>query len=212
MNPEPAAERRPDVPGVNVRRQVAAASGFRGDEQTARECLDDPAPEVRLSAFTALIRLGAVVRSEIRRLLSDPSPLVRRGVCELAGRLPRTDFRRLLSDEDDSVLEAACFAVGEMGDRRAVPRLVVIAGQHADPLCRESAIAALGAIGHPAGKDAVLRALEDRPAIRRRAAVALAAFEGSDVEAALARCVNDRDWQVRQSAAEVAGIREPERR
>ena len=49
---------------------------------------------------------------------------------------------------------------------------------HADPLCREAAVAALGAIGDPAGLAAVLAALEDKPAVRRRAAVALAAFEG----------------------------------
>ena len=44
---------------------------------------------------------------------------------------------------------------------------------------------------------------DDKPAIRRRAAVALAAFEGPEVEAALRRCLEDRDWQVRQVAEDL---------
>ena len=64
-------------------------------------------------------------------------------------------------------------------------------------------MAALGAIGDPAGLPAVLGALEDKPAIRRRAAVALAAFEGPAVDAALRRCLDDRDWQVRQVAEDL---------
>ena len=42
-------------------------------------------------------------------------------------------------------------------------------------------------MGSSAGLGAVLAALADKPAIRRRAVVALAAFEGEEVEAALAR-------------------------
>jgi HEAT repeat protein len=61
-------------------------------------------------------------------------------------------------------------------------------------------VAALGAIGDPAGLGAVLGALEDRPAVRRRAAVALAAFDDPRAEAGLRRAAADRDWQVRQAA------------
>ena len=67
-------------------------------------------------------------------------------------------------------------------------------------------MAALGAIGDPAGLAAVLAALDDKPAIRRRAAVALAAFEGPEVEAALTRCLDDRDWQVRQVAEDLLAV------
>ena len=67
-------------------------------------------------------------------------------------------------------------------------------------------MAALGAIGDPAGLSAVVAALEDKPAIRRRAAVALAAFEGPEVETALRRCLEDRDWQVRQVAEDLLAV------
>ena len=67
-------------------------------------------------------------------------------------------------------------------------------------------MAALGAIGDSAGLPAVLAALDDKPAVRRRAAVALAAFDGPSVEAALRRCLDDRDWQVRQVAEDLLAM------
>jgi HEAT repeat protein len=84
-----------------------------------------------------------------------------------------------------------------------VRALIDVAGGHADPLCREAAVAALGAIGDPAGLAAILAATTDKPAIRRRAVIALTPFEGPDVDAALARALIDRDWQVREAAEEL---------
>ena len=95
------------------------------------------------------------------------------------------------------------------GRRPSVPALVGLASPvtgHSDPLCREAAVAALGAIGDPAGLPAVLAALADKPAVRRRAAVALAAFTGPVVETALRRCLEDRDWQVRQVAEDLLAV------
>jgi HEAT repeat protein len=111
-----------------------------------------------------------------------------------------------LDDADASVVEMAAWALGERRERAAVPALAALAAVDSgqpDPLCREAAVAALGAIGDPAGLAAVLGALDDKPAIRRRAAVALAAFEGPAVDGALRRCLDDRDWQVRQVAEDL---------
>ncbi len=88
----------------------------------------------------------------------------------------------------------------------ALAELASTTSGHADALCREAAVAALGAIGDPAGLAAVLSALEDKPAIRRRAAAALAAFDGPEVEPALRRCLEDRDWQVRQVAEDLLAV------
>jgi HEAT repeat protein len=82
---------------------------------------------------------------------------------------------------------------------------VQVAGGHDDPLCREAAVAALGALGDESGLPAVLAATRDRPAIRRRAVLALAAFDGPEVDAALERALGDRDWQVRQAAEDLLG-------
>ena len=71
---------------------------------------------------------------------------------------------------------------------------------HADALCREAAVAALGAIGDEAGLPAILAATTDKATVRRRAVIALAPFEGPEVDAALEAARTDRDWQVRQAA------------
>jgi HEAT repeat protein len=114
-----------------------------------------------------------------------------------------------LTDDDPSAVESAAWALGEMGALVGAPEITAlgVTGQsHGDPLCREAAVAALGALaahecpGADQGLETVLHALGDRPAIRRRAAVALAAFAHPAATAALRQCLADRDWQVRQIA------------
>jgi HEAT repeat protein len=83
--------------------------------------------------------------------------------------------------------------------------LAELASDHADALVREAAVAALGAIGDEAGLPAILAATADKATVRRRAVLALAPFEGPEVEAALARALEDRDWQVRQAAEDLSG-------
>lgn len=50
------------------------------------------------------------------------------------------------------------------------------------------------------GLPAILAACNDKPAVRRRAVLALAPFDGEEVDAALEKALEDRDWQVRQNA------------
>ncbi|MDA8295228.1 MAG: HEAT repeat domain-containing protein [Actinomycetota bacterium] len=190
---------------VLERRAAAAMAGHLGDETAARAALEDPAPSVRIAGYSSLVRLGAARAEDGARASADLDPDVRRAVCELAPHLPGADYRRLLEDDDPAITEAAAYALGEVRDASAVQALAAIAASHDEPLCRESAVAALGAIGDGAGKAAVLAALEDVATVRRRAVVALAAFEGPDVDAALERCLADRDWQVRQAAEDLSG-------
>jgi HEAT repeat protein len=103
----------------------------------------------------------------------------------------------LLGDEDALVVDGAVFALGEHLVIDAVEQMCVIATSHEDARCRESAIAALGAIGDDRARPAILGALDDKPPVRRRAIVALSNFEGDDIDEALARASEDRDWQVR---------------
>ena len=99
-----------------------------------------------------------------------------------------------------------------MGVRRArqrpstpTLRLAQLATEHDDPLVRESAVAAIGALGDELGLPAVLEATTDKPAVRRRAVLALAAFEGPEVDAAWERARTDRDRQVRDAVDELLG-------
>jgi HEAT repeat protein len=192
------------------RRGEAATAGHGADEATARSLLDDQDQGVRATALGALVRMGNATAADAAAALADPDPWVRRYACELGASLPEADFVALLGDPDDTVVEAACFATGEVRAAQAVPALIQIAAAHTDALCRESAVAALGAIGDQHGLPAVIAALEDRPQIRRRAAVALAIFDHPDSEAALRRCLQDPDWQVRQAAEDILGVAGPE--
>jgi HEAT repeat protein len=160
---------------------------------------------VRAAALGALGRLGALAAAHLAAGLADPDPAVRRRALELSPALPAVPVVPLLDDPDPSVVEVAAWACGERSpaERGAVEALSRVATGHDDPLCREAAVAALGAIGDEAGLPAVLAATRDRPAIRRRAVLALAPFEGPEVDAALRRALEDRDWQVRQAAEDL---------
>jgi HEAT repeat protein len=104
-------------------------------------------------------------------------------------------------------VETAAWALGELGAAAdaamTVGVLSDVARTHRDPLAREAAVAALGAIGDPAGVPAILAACHDKPAVRRRAVLALAPFEGPEVDAAIDAALEDRDWQVRQAAEDL---------
>jgi len=194
------------------RRGEVAFSGRAGNESIVRRFLDDPDAKVRVAALAALVRMGKAVVADINRFLTDRDPGVRRSACELAAHVPASLVATRLDDPDPRVVEAAAFALGELEESDATPALAVVARTHDDALCRESAVAALGAIGDERGRHAVLSALGDVPAVRRRAVVALAAFDGEDVDAALRERLTDRDWQVRQAAEDVLGITDEEPR
>jgi len=191
-----------------VRRRTVALAGHAGDATTAREHLDDEDPSVRATALTAIQRAGDLRPDDLVTALADGSPTVRQRAAELAARQPGDTPPTLLPALDDpepAVVETAAWASGERvpAESGAVTALTAIARHHDDPLCREAAVAALGALADPAGLPAILAATQDKPAIRRRAVLALAPFDGPEVDAALTRALEDRDWQVRQAAEDL---------
>jgi HEAT repeat protein len=202
--------------GGPVRATVIA--GHRGDVDAASRLARHRDPAVRAAALGALHRLGALDTSTLAEAITDPDPTVRRRACALAGRSSRSDqagpprvevlVAALSSDTDASVVEVAAWGLGELGSRcgpSAVEALEGVARGHADPLCREAAVAALGAVGDSRSLETVLGALQDKLAIRRRAVIALAAFDDPRVDEAWRRCLEDRDWQVRQAAEDLSG-------
>jgi HEAT repeat protein len=192
------------------RRRDAVRAGHNGDRQRARQLSHDPDADVRVVALGARLRLDDLDEPSLLGALSDAEPSVRRRGCSLAGRRPQGAGPAVLAalvgaldDDDPAVAESAASALGEFGTGAgsdAVVGLSTMAAGHGSPLCREAAVAALGAIGAPASLAVVLAALEDTPNIRRRAAIALAAFDDPGAEEGLRRCLGDRDWQVRQAA------------
>lgn len=192
---------------VMRRRRQAARAGFTDDLPGARAALGDPAPEVRQAALRSVDRLEALDDAELSRALADPDPGVRITALELAAPRTGPPIDHLLDDTEPSVVEQAAWACGERVDVDPPPieRLTSLAGDHDDPLVREAAVAALGALGDERGLAAVLAATSDKPAVRRRAVLALAAFEGPEVDAAWERARNDRDRQVRDAVDELLG-------
>lgn len=189
---------------------------------------DDPDPRVRAAALGAVVRAATAAARTVddttehalelwRSTTADPDRTVRRRAAELAPSVPHVvpgPLLELLTDPDPLVAEAAAWALGEVaweppGANEVVRALATATVTHGDPLVREAAVAALGALGDPAGVDAVLSACRDRPAIRRRAVLALAPFEGPAVEAALAEALADPDWQVRQAAEDLRSAGDP---
>ena len=187
-----------------TRREVAIA-GHEGDAVTARRGLDSDDPNVRATALSALERMTALDDEELARSLVDPDRAVRRRAAEIAARHPDVDLVGALHDDDPAVVEVAAWSCGEHESNRApvLDRLIALAGSARDALVREAAVAALGAIGDERGLPAILIATTDKPAVRRRAVLALAPFDGDEVDAALARALEDRDWQVRQAAEDL---------
>jgi HEAT repeat protein len=175
---------------------------------------------VRAAALGALARLPDPATAVWVRAAADGDASVRRRAAELApafaeagvigsAELVAGGLLVLLGDTDPSAAEAAAWALGELGEAAVAagavaPRARKAAGP-GDPLVREAALAAQGSLGDPDGLEAVLAACGDKPAIRRRAVLALAAFEGPAVDAALRAALQDKDWQTRQAAEDLLG-------
>ena len=186
-------------------RRVAEA-GHSGDEATARESLSSSDPVLRELALGALARMNALIDGDLLGAFSDKEYTVRRRAVILAAKRRDISLIELLHDNNDSVVEAAAWACGEheVVSEAEFTTLVELATDAGEPLVRESAIAALGAIGDQRGLPAILVGCADKPAIRRRAVLALAPFSGPQVDAALQAALQDRDWQVRQAAEDLS--------
>jgi len=189
--------------------RTIAIAGHAGDLPTVLDGLDHDAADVRVVALGAAHRLGALDQERLDPFFDDPSPEVRYRAVELAARSPfgpALATRLIEALADSSLSEVAAFALGELdleGESKAtaVAALGRQARTHDDALCRESAVAALGALG--AGLADILAATGDVATVRRRAVLALAPFEGPEVDRALNAALEDRDWQVRQAAEDL---------
>lgn len=193
-------------------RRTVAIAGHSGDTDTARLGLSSTDAAVRSTALGALERLGVLTDDDLVEGLRDAESRVRRRAAEVAATHRDVDLIGVLSDSDPNVVETAAWACGEHESNRPaiLDRLIDLATGADEPLVREAAVAALGAIGDPSAVDAIITATTDKPAVRRRAVLALAPFEGDAVDAAIDRALEDRDWQVRQSAEDLRRAQAPD--
>lgn len=197
---------RPSRPDVRAAAELLV-DARRGRLGAARAAVTHDSARVRSAALRALERAGALDDATLVAAAGDRDPTVRRLVAELAAGHPDVALEDLLDDDDARVVEMACWAAGERADDalpdEALHTMCSIAADHPDALCREAAVAALGAAGRPETLAVVLAAMADRATVRRRAVLAMAAFDDPQVEEALERARTDRDWQVRQAAEDL---------
>lgn len=187
-------------------RRAVAAAGHTGNLAVAELGLESDDAAVRATALGALDRLHALSDDVLAALLADdPAVAVRRRAAEIAATHPGVDLLGALHDSDATVVEVAAWACGEHESSRddIMERLIALAGEATDALVREAAVAALGAIGDDRAVPVIIAATTDKPAVHRRAVLALAPFDGPEVEAAIDRALADRDWQVRQAAEDL---------
>lgn len=160
---------------------------------------------IRTLALGSLDKIGQLADSQVSDSLHDTHRDVRCRAIELSIRRPNVKPMGLLSDPDDLVVETAAWALGERGaiEPDIISALVEVGISHDVSICREAAIAALGALGDEGGLPAIMHGLEDRAPVRRRAVLALAPFDTPEVTNALERATHDRDRQVRQAAEDL---------
>ncbi len=187
------------------RERVLLAGGEHTDEALVLvdAALADEDERVRTTALGALWRQGRLSSAVVIAALGDPAPVVRVRAAQLSVGVGDEVVPDLISRLDDTshVAVAAIIALADREAVDAVEALLTVAERSEDPLVHEEAVAALGALGDPAGLPVVLAATFGKPALRRRSVAALGGFEGDEVEEALDRLAEDRDWQVRQAVA-----------
>ena len=196
-----------DSPEIAELRRAIVIAGHTGDSQLIQQSLSHEHGSIREAALGALARIDELTNEVLQTFVSDTDSQVRIRVAQLAATLNTFDLVPLLDDKDSQVVEMAAWACGEHENARVeiMKELIQLVLHHDDALVREAAVAALGAIGDESGLPAILNACQDKPAIRRRAVLALAPFDSPEVEKALKTALEDRDWQVRQAAEDLLG-------
>jgi HEAT repeat protein len=185
------------------------AAGFSGDSSVALEALQHEDGTVRASALRALARIGTLTAEILAPFIQDSHIETRRTAVELAVPFPSVNVHQCIDDSDVFVAEMAAWCIGErtpVSDIE-VETLIDRTTSHSEAVVREACAAALGSLGDERGLPAILAACSDKPAVRRRAILALAPFEGDEVDAALQRALEDKDWQVRQNAEDLLNPR-----
>ena len=211
-----AHEGDPPSKEVAERRRRAILARHENSELDESEIigfLNDTAAVVREAALATVVKLNLDAEKHIVNAFNDDDHGVRKRAIELVIDLSdNQDYISkilvLLDDSSTFVVETVCWVIGEIGNNyenvaEVVNKVSQIALTHDDSLCREAAVACLGSLGHIDGLATLLRVLDDKPNVRRRATLALAPFEGPEVEEALKRKLKDRDLQTRQAAEDL---------
>jgi len=177
----------------------------RRDIATVEAAFDGDDATLRSIALSGLHKSDQLTPRHIALALTDPDRAVRHRLAQIGAADVRVDLLRLIDDPDYAVAETAAWAIGERPNvtEAELQALIGHSANHPHPLVRESCVAALGSLGDPRGLPSILHAYNDKPAVRRRAVMSLAPFSGDEVDHILRLALEDRDWQVRQTAEDL---------
>ncbi len=177
--------------------------------------LQDARPEIRRLAASACsgVHTKPVQAALTDLAANDTDEEVRAQAVEILGEFGPSVLgviQSATSDPSVRVVEAATTALGELGSPEAVPWLLETAAGHDESIVREAAVAALGALGDQRALPTLLETVANgKPQVRRRSVVALSAFDGPEVEKALAMARLDRNPMVREVAEMLLGRERP---
>jgi HEAT repeat protein len=102
-----------------------------------------------------------------------------------------------LDDEDAKVADNVIFALGELGDQKAVPPLIKVLNHSKSDRLRKSAAKALGLLGSKEAVDSLISALNDPDfKVRKSAARSLGQLGDKKAIPALKKAMQDPDFTV----------------
>ncbi len=195
--------------------------------------------EEQRRAYIALVAAGQKAAAEVRQALESSDPAVREHAFALAGNLKLEGTfdlaAKTIADTSLKRRHSAAWALGELGDERAIPILATAMGSDPDELTRREAARAinrfemratpalleqlpkakteyrgtilrvLGELRDPAGKAAIIGGLKD-PATREDAVWALGSMGKAGDFFDPTPYLSDPDWNVRVMAARAVGL------
>lgn len=138
-----------------------------------------------------IIELGRMGGDEayaaVVRQLLDATAATRAAVAQALAGFATSDaetiLRELAADRDELVRLHAADALACVGTAASVDVLRTLAARSTDPVVRQSAVRALGALGEPAGRDPVTAAMSDPdPGVRAQAVESLVRLRIPDQE------------------------------
>ena len=173
---------------TNLRRRVLCIKGLgraaaEGVDAELLTLLNDPEPEIRISAVRSLFERDATKHwDRLAKLIEDPDPVVRVGLVSLVQKerlkAGQEVLIRGLSDEQDQIRLESANGLKYIGDEAAVEPLQAALGC-VDPKLKAAAALALGAIGDPRSSGPLMNLLMDSdPVVRSTAISALQSMDG----------------------------------
>lgn len=154
-----------------IRRAALSSLGaFPGEDLLphAENAIGDPDPRVVDAAFELMAAIGEPAVERLGAILSVGEAsrrfLAARALVSAAPSIARDRFLQLFPDDDPELSAALALAFGDLGEARAIPKLVEALGSKNIEL-RESAALALADLGQREGAAILIARLERRESI-----------------------------------------------